>query len=164
MSAMNRPLALVAPLVAAGLVLTACTGGATPAPALPTPPATSSPSTESPESATAPTDDGRAWPPSVSEAEFFSGTPAAAAWLITGPEDDIGSWDAVEADAAAVGYDVAALPIWCHDLSFDLVDSTGKWGVPVFFATEADATRFAALWAGDDPVVVGIGHIGCDFD
>ncbi|WP_155855980.1 hypothetical protein [Cellulomonas sp. URHD0024] len=99
----------------------------------------------------------------------MSGTEAAAVWLVTGPEDDAESWNPIETAAAEAGYDVASMPVGCHDTSDALLEAPGTdiwsdaWGLAVFFSSDADAAAFVARWTGDAPVVAGMGHVQCDF-
>ena len=174
---MPRRTAVALTLVAVCLALGACTGDASPDPRpTPTSPSTSTP-TSTPTSSDArtpvpspPTADSVDWPIALSEADVMGGKAAAAVWLVVGPDAEIDTWDPITGVAAADGYDVAAMPVGCHDASQAAFGDpntdvwTGSWGLPVFFASDHDASAFAALWTETTPVVVGVGHMQCDFD
>ena len=168
---MPRRTSVALTLVAVCLALGACTGDASPDPG------TTATSTSTPTSSATrtpvpsqPAADEVDWPAALSETDVMGGTAAAAVWLVVGPDSDIGAWDPITGAAAADGYDVAAMPVGCHDASQTALGDpnadvwTGSWGLPVFFASDDDASHFASLWKATTPVVVGVGHMQCDFD
>ncbi|GIG19841.1 hypothetical protein Cch01nite_05650 [Cellulomonas chitinilytica] len=173
---MTRPAAALAAAcaLAGALVTGACTADATPTPPSPSqasptaaPAATTSavtaPGTPSPSpSETA------AWPTAILESDAMASLHSyTVVWLAVADSATGATLEPAVARAAEAGYDASKTPVVCVDPApVELVgDGTDDvWGVPLYFATRADADTFVTLWATPVVTVVDDVRMACDWD
>ncbi len=85
-------------------------------------------------------------------------------WLTTTHEQPHDAWDPIVARAEVAGYSVATTPVMCvADAPAELVGDDDPDGLPVYFATRAEADTFVKLWSEPVTAVVDDVHLSCDW-
>jgi hypothetical protein len=109
------------------------------------------------------------WPAALGEADALSSPENyAAVWLTTTREQPADAFGPIVDRAAALGYDVGLTPVTCVDVApVSLVGDENPgdvMGLPVYFATKAEADTFVDLWGEPVTAVLDDVHLACDWD
>jgi hypothetical protein len=170
---MQRPSSLLAVAIATAAVLcmAGCTGGASPAPTAPSQQSPAPVTVEATPAVTAPDDPVPSasatpqWPTGISEVDAMSSPQNyTVVWLAV--SDDVAAFEPVLARTTELGYSTATTPLRCvYAAGDESADDDGGdvLGLPLYFATRAEADTFVALWATPVVTVVDDVHLACDW-